>query len=162
MQQDIQKVLAHIDRFNELGTNVNLLARQVSHWSVGDHFEHVLMVNNLIADKLLGRDTTGQTREGINLIGRIVLLTGFIPRGRAQAPQNLTPNGKVSLPDLIASHRERLEQIDKSIDSMRQDSVRFKHPVFGGLDKMQWLRFMEVHTRHHMKIVDDILRHTLQ
>ena len=32
--------------------------------------------------------------------------------------------------------------------------------MFGMLNKQQTLRFLEMHTKHHLKIVDDILAQT--
>ena len=33
---------------------------------------------------------------------------------------------------------------------------RCKHPYFGALDIAEWMRFMDVHHRHHLKIIRDI------
>ncbi len=35
---------------------------------------------------------------------------------------------------------------------------RIEHPYFGGLTAADWLRFMVIHTRHHLKIIADIER----
>ena len=38
------------------------------------------------------------------------------------------------------------------------EGVYFKHFIFGMLSKKQTLRFLEMHTKHHLKIVRDILK----
>ena len=37
------------------------------------------------------------------------------------------------------------------------NKATFKHPYFGILTKRQSIRFIEVHTKHHLKIIRDIL-----
>ncbi len=41
---------------------------------------------------------------------------------------------------------------------MLPENVYFNHHVFGMLTKKQTLRFLEIHTKYHLKIVNDILK----
>jgi hypothetical protein len=87
------------------------------------------------------------------MIGRLVLLTGWIPRGRGKAPEKL--RGAVcSAEDLKA----RLVELDELIDRIAAEPPRngdpvVRHPFFGGLSFRQALRFLAIHTDHHLKIV---------
>ena len=63
-------------------------APAVSGWSVAEQLEHLMLVDRGVL-KLMGHildDPRPMPEAAINLAGRVVLLAGFIPRGRAQAP----------------------------------------------------------------------------
>ena len=34
----------------------------------------------------------------------------------------------------------------------------FEHPFFGKIKRKETIRFLEIHTNHHLKIIDDILK----
>ena len=38
------------------------------------------------------------------------------------------------------------------------ENIFFDHHIFGMLNKQETLRFLEIHTNHHLKIVNDILK----
>ncbi|GAA4949969.1 hypothetical protein GCM10023314_24170 [Algibacter agarivorans] len=58
--------------------------------------------------------------------------------------------------DLFNQLREEHYHI-KAVKPLPKTS-HFKHHVFGMLAKQQTLRFLEIHTKHHLKIVNDILK----
>jgi hypothetical protein len=53
---------------------------------------------------------------------------------------------------------EAVRQLGDALAETERSDGRWNHFVFGGLSPMQWLRTMDVHTRHHLKIIRDIER----
>jgi len=149
-----EQVLGQLAEMKALLAADDAVADDVSAWSVHQHVEHLLLANEGMA----GMIATGralQAPEPKTMLGRVVLMTGFIPRGKGQAPDGTVPEG-LSRDDLLALHA-RAEQAVRALDveGLTGDVVG-DHPVFGGLTARDWLRFMSVHDHHHLKIVRDI------
>jgi hypothetical protein len=136
---------------------------RISAWSVGDHLEHMLRVGRSVlgmVDKLRAEPRPGPA-PGIRPVGRLILLVGFIPRGRARAIKSVVPQGlsRESLQTDLAALHARLAAIEpEQLSVLETAEGRMPHPVFGSLDARQWLRFLEIHQHHHLKIILDIER----
>ena len=94
-------------------------------------------------------------RSQFNVQRIVVHTTGIIPRGAAQAPASVRPPDIISL-DSLRIQLESARQNMPSITTLEENAF-FDHPVFDHLDRDQTRRFLEVHTRHHLKIIKDIL-----
>ena len=128
---------------------------RVSQASVGWHLAHSLITLETIADLLVSADPE-KPHGRINLTGRVILTLGWIPRGRGKAPKVARPKEETTTSDLeerLARVRQKADQLD----ALGKDQY-FRHPYFGDLNLTWALKFMKVHTRHHLKIVDDILK----
>jgi hypothetical protein len=67
------------------------------------------------------------------------------------------------MPPNIIKIKDIVSQLIKARDSVEEiefleGASNFIHPVYGQLNKKQTKRLLEVHTRHHLKIVRDILK----
>lgn len=135
-------------------------AAKVSKWTVGKQLEHLLLSDETILERFErltdGRDAPAP--GGATLVGRVLLATGFIPRGAGKAPRGVVPAGRDAA-DIEAGLRRlagRLDELTEQLPLLEQAGWRCKHPYFGALDIGEWMRFMDVHHRHHLKIVRDI------
>jgi hypothetical protein len=130
---------------------------EVSGWSAGEHLDHLAKVSNGIAQLIL-RNKPVEARP-LNLLGRAVLATGWIPRGRARSPEPL--RGAVStleeLEGLFSSGEELLRRLEDA-PARATRHLLTRHPYFGALDARHSIRFVSVHIHHHLKIVDEIAR----
>ncbi len=142
-------------------------APEVSAWSVADHLEHIALAETAILDRLEAATLETEADEGrddktrgLNWIGRIALTLGRIPRGRGKAPAPFVPMDvdPASVADRYADIERRLEKLSAHLGTLASSRRRTRHPVFGHLRPAQWLRFLDVHHRHHARIVEDILR----
>jgi hypothetical protein len=135
-------------------------APKVSGWSVGEQVDHILKVLDRSLGLLLTSDQA--LPKGINLTGRLLLALRRLPRGVAKSPAALRgaerPAGEL---------REQASRIPPLLAKVREDPARFArptpvypHPYFGGLDAARAVRFLAVHTDHHLRIVADIRRAT--
>ena len=46
--------------------------------------------------------------------------------------------------------------MEKKLDKIAAATGLAGHPMLGGFTSSQWMRFMEIHTKHHLKIIEDI------
>ncbi len=125
----------------------------VSGWSVHEHVEHVAVANNYFLT-FLHRLSKGEgSPEGRpRFLGRILLWTGFIPRGKGEAPDFVVPTGRGNVRALLERARDRFA----ALGPQTKGGNRLPHPFIGAVTARQWARFAEVHTRHHLKIINDI------
>lgn len=131
------------------------LSTEVSQVPIAWHLDHMLKTINNITAELASSDPA--TFNGSFDVTRVMALTfNYMPRGKAQAPDAVRP------PDII--HTEALErQLEEARMNLRKvfqyhEQTHFEHPVFGDIDRGNTLRFIEVHTNHHLKIIRDILK----
>ena len=153
------------------GPEAELAARApaVSGWSVAEQLEHLVLVDRAVLQSVrrLLDDPHGQSAQsappappGINLLGRVVLGTGFMPRGRARTAAPYHPGAVpaaaagAGIPEIERGVRE----LEPRLGELEASSGRSRHLRFGGLGGRQWLRFVAVHHHHHLKIVRDIRR----
>jgi len=126
----------------------------VSKSTVGWQIDHSLKVINGIIAAL--KDAPTDKTSKLTLLGHFCLTTRYIPRGKGKAPKRVLPPDHIEEKQLykqLTSAKFLVPKI-QSIDS----KATFKHPYFGVLSKKQTIRFIEVHTNHHLKIIRDILK----
>ncbi|HXO26032.1 MAG TPA: DinB family protein [Thermoanaerobaculia bacterium] len=162
------------------GPEAELAARvpAVSGWSVAEQLEHLVLVDRAVLKSVLrildgphGRSPqlapptppTPPAPPGINLLGRVVLGIGFIPRGRARTLPPFQPGAALTAAAGsgvvgIAEIERGMRQLEPRLGELEASGSRSRHPLFGGLGGRQWLRFVTVHHHHHLKIVRDIRR----
>lgn len=127
---------------------------EISKADVAWHLDHMLKTINRITEVLESSDPTAY-ESSFNFTRIASLTAGFIPRGKAQSPKNVRPPEIIYTDDILRQLLEAGESIKKLNDL--DENANFDHPVFGMLNKAQTIRFLEVHTNHHLKIIADIL-----
>ena len=130
---------------------------EVSGWSAGEHLDHTVKVMSAFL-RQLQKDQPLDV-AGVNLLGRAVLLAGWIPRGRGRAPEKVT--GLRVAPDELTGAITAADGLLTALEEAPPRERRLplaKHPYFRGLTAGQSARFVIVHNRHHLRIVADIAR----
>lgn len=86
---------------------------------------------------------------------QIILLTGIIPRGRGKSPNAATPNEQTTESEL----RELLAETNQSVQKAAESDCDcwWEHFAFGIMKRDAALKFVEIHNKHHLKIISDIL-----
>jgi hypothetical protein len=139
-----------------------LAAEAVSGWSVGRQLEHLLLSDRMILEGMDGL-LAGKLQSaggGPSLLGRVVLWTGFIPRGRGRAPEGVVPAG-MEAEAMAAGFREisdRLEALEPKLGELAASRSTYRHPVLGCFNPYQWLEFVRIHHHHHGKIMGEIAK----
>ncbi len=136
-------------------------ASTVSEWSVGDHLEHVMRADAGILQwlhKVAGGNEPDQSGRPTR-VGYLVLLLGFIPRGRGKAPTWTRPERPRMdvIRDGLGEARESAHRLRGHVATLRNSPARMPHPLLGHFSAYQWVRFARIHHAHHRRIMDDIV-----
>lgn len=148
----LQNLLFHLENHipNLEKTNSN-----VSNSTIGWQIDHCLLVINSIISQLeISNPTEFQPKWNFNRF--IVFTTGKIPRGKIRAPKVVTPIDVATLEDLKLKMEIAKSNIQK-LNDLPKNSF-FKHPFLNDLNVKQTEKFLVIHTKHHLKIIEDILR----
>lgn len=144
-----------IDQLEAQVANSHLLNTGVSAAPISWHIEHSLLVIDLTL-KGMKKSSPGDYRRNFSFWRLLTFSLGRFPRGRAKAPKAVEPKEGTdaqALTDHIGQTRQSLKEF-LQLDPLQH----MKHPIFGKLNLRQTLRFLELHTRHHMDIIGDIVK----
>jgi hypothetical protein len=137
-------------------------APAVSGWSVAEHLEHMVLADRAALKGVhrILEDPQRPAAPDINLLGRVILGTGFMPRGRARTTGAFLPAAMppATLCAAILELDRDLREMAPRLGELERSGGRSRHLFFGGLGGRQWLRFLAVHQHHHLKIVNDVRR----
>jgi hypothetical protein len=135
--------------------NHNQSNQAISEVSVGWHIEHSLLVIKQITATVAQSEPKLFKRK-FNMSRFFVFLTKTIPRGKAKAPKVVIPSDHITAESL----QESLKNTYQAITYLKncEELQYFMHPFFGQLNKKQTIKFLAIHTDHHLKIIRDILK----
>ena len=127
---------------------------QISSAKVGWHIQHSLMVINSIINGLKQSDPNTYQWK-FNLNKTLIFTLGKIPRGKGKAPKVVQPKEEITQATLL----ESVEKANISVAELNhvQKNQYFLHPYFGHLNVKPAIKFLKIHTKHHLKIINDIL-----
>ncbi len=133
---------------------------EVSQWSVGQHIDHMAMVNKqMIPLVLMAAGSAKPVTEGEpKFMGRVVLWTGFIPRGKGKSPDAVLPKSKThdEIRANVKTSQTYLTALEAQLLKVERSPAKVPHPALGAFTPAQWMRFIEIHNNHHFKIIRDI------
>ncbi len=153
-QNKAECLIDPLDKIESLVPQRDRINEEVSKADVAWHLDHMLKTLNEIT-KSLQASNPANYKSGFN-VARVMSLTFcYIPRGRAQSPSVVRPPDNIVTNDILSQLQTARNNI-KLLNEL-DNKAHFKHPVFGRIDKAKSIRFIEVHTIHHLKIVNDII-----
>lgn len=127
----------------------------VSKTNVAWQLDHSLKVM-IGMSQLLKNSKPENFKPKFSFLKSFILFSGFIPRGKAKAPKEVNNRNKISV-ELLNEQVELLENLLLEVNVLPSNSY-FTHPMFGDLDLKTSLKFMGIHTNHHIKIAKDIIK----
>jgi hypothetical protein len=146
LEQPLTELYTHI-------THSDKLHPAVSSVNVGWHIEHSLLVIQKISETVLKSDPSNY-KWTFNWARSLAFMFNSFPRGKGRAPDIVKPK-QTEITDydtLFASVRSTLEELKNA-----NEHQYFLHPIFGNLHKKNTFIMLDIHTRHHLKIIRDIL-----
>ncbi len=132
----------------------HVMKQNISAASVGWHIDHSILVINQIISALKQSDPNTYTSK-FNFKRFLVFNLNKLPRGKAKAPKHVIPRNEF---DLLATETEmnRAIQHIEQLDQLHKNNY-FQHPYFGALNLKHTRKMLSLHTKHHLKIIRDIL-----
>ena len=92
------------------------------------------------------------------LLKLIVFTTKKIPRGKAKSPSTVHPEiyDELILKESIEKCKSKIQELNTI-----NEEQYFNHPLFGHLKLNKAILFLEIHTNHHLKIINDIIKNNV-
>lgn len=130
-------------------------------WSAAEVYAHIISANRLTVKAMLKAAMGNATEDKSRLTwaAAIILLFERFPKGR-------------KVPEVVEKRTPKIESIAQAIEttdalllelnelmltqSNWSKTQKFKHPVLGMLNNFQWIKFMKIHSNHHLKQLDRI------
>lgn len=126
----------------------------VSASSVGWQIEHILLTIKIILEGLK-KSNPKDYKWKFNIPRVLVYTMKKIPRGKAKAPSIVIPEKYDEA--TIRHHLQKVKDALKNTEELHAKQF-ISHPFFGHLRMKKTIKFLEIHTMHHLKIIDDIIR----
>jgi len=127
----------------------------ISEGNVGWHIVHSCLVINSVCGAVLKSDPAKFIKK-FSMKAFLVLLFNTIPRGKAKAPSFTVPSEELSPASILKSIHDARASIEALAKAGKNQY--FTHPFFGDLHAADTVKFLAVHTNHHLKIIKDIVK----
>jgi hypothetical protein len=150
----IQKLQGLLQSLNINIDKQVLLNEQVSKSSIGWHIEHSLLTINVIIARIINSDVQ-HYKWKFSFPKLLIFTINKIPRGKAKAPATVAP-----VAFTMESLRDHLQKTNIEIAKLKSLSTDkyFEHPIFGDLKLKEAIKFLVIHTNHHLAIINDIAK----
>lgn len=149
-----QKLFTYLNKLESVIPQHKETNLKVSQSTIGWQIDHSLKVINSVIIALQSSDPK-LYKSNFSFLGKFFFTLGFFPRGRAKAPKHVRPPEIILKEDLVSQLQLAKSNIE-AIENLDENAF-FKHPIFGNINTKRVHRFLELHTNHHLKIIDDIL-----
>ena len=132
-------------------------------WSVGEVAEHIMLAEGMLwakmqealknpADPDWEKKTAGKTE---------LLLRVMAPRlGKAQAPEDIVPSGKMPRAEIMAHFAEaRARTLRFAEDTqlpLKEHLAEHPFPIFNPLNAYQWVLYIPLHNMRHDKQIEEV------
>ena len=148
--EKLRKVVTQLESYL---TQFELNNQLISNVSIGWHIDHACLVIIKITETVKQSNPDNFSSK-FNFKKLVVFMTGKFPRGRAKAPASVMPIENIDQLHLMNS----ISNAKKAIIQLNECSKNqyFQHPIFGNLNKASTLYFLGIHTKHHLRIIQEI------
>jgi hypothetical protein len=134
--------------------NQELLNPLVSKSSVGWHIEHILLTMNLVIESI-HKSNPDNYKRTFNFNRLLVFTLNKIPRGKVKAPRMVRPQEDFTT-NSLKNHLEKVNSNLEKFDTLSANNY-FEHPFMGQLNLKPTIRFLKIHTNHHINIIKEII-----
>ncbi|RZL38769.1 MAG: DUF1569 domain-containing protein [Pedobacter sp.] len=152
----IQKIVAaYSAKLSQYDEDIFQVTPRINGWSYSEVYSHIFDASllSLIAleNSAKGKGEEKPTHFAVKVI---LFLGAFPPAQKYKVPKRLIDRvkkiSKAEALDFILEFEKSLEDIYPLI-AYADKKIKTKHPRLGYLNAKQWLRFIEIHLKHHLK-----------
>lgn len=150
LEPSLEKLYSFIQHADQLNSSISSV-------NVAWHIEHSLLVITKIIETVVNSNPDKYEWK-FDIKRSYVFLVGKFPRGKANAPEIVIPK-QLEQPNydiLFANTREAIKNLESA-----NPNQYFTHPIFGKLNKRHTFIMLDIHTKHHLNIIEDIISQTL-
>lgn len=151
----MNKLSSLIESLMTFVPDATLVNEKISISSVGWHIDHSLLVMNKIITTM-EKSNSNEYESHFNVKRFIAFILNRFPRGVAKAPKHVQPTEAFDSVNTQSAFMEINIQL-KVFENLQKDQF-FIHPYFGKLNKKAAEKMMFIHTKHHIKIIKEILQ----
>lgn len=145
-------------KLNEVASYIALrdtINLEVSEASVAWHMDHIYLMVNQLHKALEYSDESNYKAES-NKTRDYVFTSNTLPRGKVTAPESVRPAENLTINTLRMHYDEALAKVEKL--PLLAEKKHFNHPILGTMNRDETIKFLTIHTEHHLKIIRDILK----
>jgi hypothetical protein len=150
----MHKLLNYVKELESKIPNQEDYNPEISKSNVGWHIEHILLTNKMIMEAV-EKSNPANYSWSFKLSRIVVFTMNKIPRGKAKAPKVVFP--KTYDEQTLLEHLKIVTLKIQGLENMSSDKY-FDHPYFGNLRLNKTIKFLEIHTKHHLEIINDIMK----
>jgi len=130
-------------------------------WSPAEVYAHIITANRVTVKGMM-KAINGEATEDkspLSWPARAIFFTGRIPKGR-KAPEVIVK--RTPKLNSIAEAKNMLDELESELNEVWESryswskTQKLRHPALGMLNNEQWVKFMVIHAKHHLKQLDRI------
>ncbi|MBC6110602.1 DinB family protein [Pedobacter fastidiosus] len=127
----------------------------INGWSYSEVYSHIFDSSLLSLMALENSARDKGENQPTHFAVKLILFFGSLPPAKKyKVPKRLAERvkkiSKTEAMDFILEFEEALDQVYPLVPGAKTNS-KTKHPRLGYLNAKQWLRFTEIHLKHHLK-----------
>jgi hypothetical protein len=147
-------------RLSAIGEEDFTITPPLGGWSFSEVYSHIFD-SSLLSLMALRNSINGEGKdESTHFAVKLILLFGTLPPGKKyEVPSKLMNRvKKINLIEAQQFIKDFEDEIAKLYPHIKGANPRMKvkHPRMGYLNAKQWLRFIEIHLKHHLKQINRI------
>lgn len=149
----MEELKAQLTELENKIQNQEMINPLISKSSVGWHIEHGLLVMNLTIDSIQ-KSNPDDYKKAFNFNRFMVFVMNKIPKGKVRAPKAVQPKEDYTA-DSLKIHLKNSKLNLEKLNSLSPNAY-FDHPFMGHLKLKSTIRFIKLHTQHHLNIIKEI------
>jgi hypothetical protein len=134
-------------------------------WSLAQVYNHLIHGAQESVDTQINKALQGSanSKKSKTFLGKVFFFLGSFPPIRAKLPASLKGTKNYPTKDMI----DRKDLAKLRVDLMDQAQMliqnpvtaKTKHPLFGYLTAAEWIEFIDMHFRHHLRQIKRIKKY---
>lgn len=132
-------------------------------WSVGECAEHILLSEGMLFAKMQEalKNPPSDDWDAKTTPKTAIILQVMAPRlGKAQAPEEIQPTGKLTRAEIMSQYAEvrarTLKFAEETQIALKEHLAPHPFPIFNPLNAYQWLMYIPLHNMRHDKQIEEV------